>query len=225
MLASMRLVAIADTHLYHRPLQVPEGDVLIHAGDMCRRGSLDELSLAADWLRAMPHRHKIVVAGNHDWAFALHPDEARALFDGGGVEYLEDAGATIDGVRFWGSPWQPAFHGWAFNLARGPELAAKWALIPEGLDVLITHGPPAGIGDHSAMTGRTGCADLRARVAVVRPRVHLFGHIHEDGGAWPLDGTCFVNCTTWESDRAPTVIDLDADGSVRVDAPPPGRPR
>lgn len=222
MLPSMRLVAIADTHLYHRPLEVPEGDVLVHAGDMCRRGSLDELSLAADWIRAMPHRHKIVVAGNHDWAFALHPAEARAIFDGDGMTYLEDAGATIDGVRFWGSPWQPAFHGWAFNLARGPELAARWALIPEGLDVLITHGPPAGIGDRSSMTGRTGCADLRARVATVRPRVHLFGHIHEDGGAWPLDGTCFVNCTTWESDRAPTVIDLHDDGSVRVDAPPPG---
>ncbi|HEX2569528.1 MAG TPA: metallophosphatase domain-containing protein [Polyangia bacterium] len=217
----MRLVAVADTHLFHDELVIPDGDVFIHAGDLCRAGSLDELAEASRWLRALPHRIKIFIAGNHDWAFQSHPEPARRLL-GPEIIYLQDTGTTVEGLRFWGSPWQPAFNDWAFNLPRGPELAEKWALIPEGLDVLVTHGPPKGIGDHTSYGARrAGCADLRERVAAVRPRLHLFGHIHEDGGAWDIDGTTFVNCTTWECERAPTVIDISpGTGEVQVLAPP-----
>jgi predicted phosphohydrolase len=217
----MRLVAVADTHLFHDELTVPDGDVFIHAGDLCRAGTLDELDRAARWLHTLPHRFKIMVAGNHDRAFQIHPESARRLL-GQDVIYLQDAGTVVEGVRFWGSPWQPAFNDWAFNLPRGRELAEKWALIPEGLDVLITHGPPRGIGDRTSYGPvRSGCVDLRARVAAVRPRLHLFGHIHEDGGAWDIDGTMFVNCTSWECERAPTVIDFSPTaGEVHALAPP-----
>jgi predicted phosphohydrolase len=205
----VRIVAVADTHLFHADLRVPEGDVLVHAGDLCRGGDMDELAQAAAWLNALPHPTKIVVPGNHDWAFARDRRLARALFDAS-VIHLEDEGTTIAGMRFWGSPWQPEFHGWAFNLPRGGPLKEKWALIPDRLDVLITHGPPMGIGDHSAIgQTRVGCADLLSRVREARPRVHLFGHIHEDGGAWTIGETLFANVTTWECERAPTVIDLD----------------
>jgi len=115
---------------------------------------------------------------------------------------------VIDGVRFWGGPWQPDFHSWAFNLPRGAPLAAKWAMIPDGIDVLITHGPPAGIGD-GADGVRAGCADLLAAVRRARPALHLFGHIHQDGGLWEVDGVMFANVTSWECERAPTVIDYD----------------
>jgi predicted phosphohydrolase len=215
-----RLVCVADTHLFHDELVVPDGDVFIHAGDMARRGDLDELAEVAAWIRRLPHRHKVVIAGNHDWAFALEPARARALF--GDFIYLQDAHADVAGVSGWGSPWQPAFNDWAFNLPRGAPLAEKWARIPEGLDVLVTHGPPAGFGDRSSTAGRTGCEDLLARVRAVKPRLHLFGHIHEDGGAWFDDGTWFVNCTTWECERAPTVIDLEAN-EIRIQAPPARR--
>ena len=215
----MRIVAIADTHLFTEGFAVPDGDVLVHAGDLCRRGNFNELAAAAAWLNALPHRHKIVVAGNHDWAFLDEPAGARALF----ACYLEDAGTAIDGVRFWGSPWQPAFHDWAFNLPRGEPLAAKWRLIPAGLDVLVTHSPPAGLGDDTDIAGRTGCADLRARVAEVAPRLHLFGHIHQDGGLWREGPTTFANVTTWECERAATVIDLDAHAVTPVDVPPRSR--
>lgn len=219
----MRIVAVADTHLFHGELVVPEGDVFVHAGDLCRGGTLDELERGLAWVRSLPHPCKILVAGNHDWAFAREPTAARALV-GEGVVYLEDGGAEVGGLRAWGAPWQPAFCDWAFNLPRGPALAEKWAHIPPGLDLLITHGPPEGVGDRSSMGGRAGCADLRARVAEVRPRVHLFGHIHEDGGAWLVGGTLFVNCTTWECERAPTVLDVDpASGEVRVVSSPPPR--
>jgi predicted phosphohydrolase len=219
----MRLVAVADTHLFHDELVVPDGDVFIHAGDLCRGGDLAELGAAAAWIAGLPHRHKVVVAGNHDWAFVHEPAAARALF--AAMTYLEDAEAVLDGVRFYGSPWQPAFHDWAFNLPRGEPLARIWAKIPHGVDVLITHGPPMGLGDRSPVGGRAGCADLRARIAEVRPRAHLFGHIHQDGGLWPVGATTFVNVTTWECERTPSVLDLDPrTGEVHpVHIPPHGR--
>nr|HEX4319159.1 metallophosphatase domain-containing protein [Kofleriaceae bacterium] len=216
----MRIVAVADTHLFHGDLTVPDGDAFVHAGDLCRGGDLDELREAAAWIAGLPHRHKLVVAGNHDWAFAREPDAARAVLRDTGILYLEDGELSVDGLRFYGSPWQPAFHDWAFNLRRGPELAAVWARVPLGLDVLVTHAPPAGIGDDSPVGGRAGCADLRARLAVVRPRVHLFGHIHQDGGLWERDGVVHANVTTWECERAPTVIDVDATTVAPVHVPP-----
>jgi len=216
----VRIVAVADTHLFHDELIVPDGDVFVHAGDMCQGGSLEELERAVRWIRALPHKSKVIIAGNHDFAFAEHPDEARALV--ADFVYLQDSGATIAGVTFWGSPWQPEFNDWAFNLPRGKALAEKWALIPERVDVLITHGPPQGIGDRGPVAGRLGCEDLLERVRVVKPRVHFFGHIHQDGGAWQHGETLFVNATTWECERMPTVIDLD-DVATPVDVPPARR--
>jgi len=217
----MRIVAVADTHLFHDELVVPDGDLFVHAGDMCRAGHRSELVLAAEWIRSLPHAKKIVVAGNHDWYFS---DDRAAAIDvlGDGVVYLEDAGVEVEGVKFWGSPWQPEFNAWAFNLPRGAPLAEKWAKIPANTDVLITHGPPAGLGDRSSVGGRQGCADLLARVKKIRPRVHLYGHIHEDGGVWNEE-TLFANVTTWECERGPTVIDMGEHGARAVVVPPARR--
>lgn len=218
----MRIVAVADTHLYHQELVVPDGDVFVHAGDLCRAGDLEELAEVAGFLRALPHPHKVVVAGNHDWAFSNEPARAREVL-GPSIIYLEDEGTTVARMSFWGSPWQPAYNDWAFNLPRGEALAAKWARIPAGLDVLVTHSPPAGIGDRGPVAGRLGCADLRARIRDVAPRLHLFGHIHQDGGFWEEEGTAFSNVTTWECERAPTVIDIDEHGVRAVAVPARGR--
>jgi predicted phosphohydrolase len=197
---------------------VPDGDLLVHAGDLCQTGDLDEVERAARWLRALPHRHKVVIAGNHDFAFAETPQRAREAL-GDGIVYLQDQAATVAGLRFYGSPWQPEFGGWAFNLKRGPAIAERWALIPEGLDVLITHGPPRGHGDRTRWGQSAGCDDLLARVRQVRPRLHLFGHIHEDGGVTEEPGTLLVNCTSNEGDRGATVIEIEAGGPVTVVLP------
>ena len=143
----VRIVALADTHLHHEGLAIPGGDILVHAGDMLQHGSLDELGRAVDFFRAFPHPVKIIVAGNHEICLQKRPAEARALLRREGFVYLEDEGADIGGLRFYGSPWQPKFRVWAFGAARGAELEAKWARIPERLDVLVTHGPPFGFGD------------------------------------------------------------------------------
>jgi len=205
----MRIVAMADTHLQHEGLVVPDGDVLVHAGDMLQHGSLDELERAALFLRGLPHRTKVIVAGNHEVCLEKRPDEARALL--GGFVYLEGEAAEIDGVVFYGSPWQPKFRIWAFGAKRGPELAAKWARIPPRVDVLVTHGPPYGFGDRVEWNGESrhvGCVDLRARVREVAPRLHLFGHIHQDRGVWREDATTFANVTTDEGMAPPSVFDL-----------------
>jgi predicted phosphohydrolase len=223
----VRVVAVADTHGFQTDLgRIPDGDLFVHAGDLCRAGTLQELSAAADWIRALPHRHKVVVAGNHERCLEDTPAEARARL-GPELQYLQDSGCTIEGLRLWGSPWQPAYNDWAFNRPRGAALAERWALIPEGLDLLITHGPPAGFGDRSGVAGRAGCAELRAAVERAAPRVHLFGHIHADGGAWRLGPSWLFNVTTWEGERGPTVLDVHPDGRViPVDVPPrEGRPR
>ncbi len=220
----MRIVAIADTHTFEADLgPLPDGDVLIHAGDLVRRGTLDELQPVAAWLRSLPHRHKVVVAGNHDWCFVREPAEARALL-GPDTIYLQDCGVRIEGAYLWGSPWQPCFNDWAFNLPRGPALAEKWALIPPHTEILITHGPPKGIGDNIGEAGlsgpdqylaRYGCEELLRAVEQVHPALHLFGHIHQDGGLWRHSDIVFSNVTTWECERAPTVIDYDpASGHV-----------
>jgi len=220
----MRIVAIADTHGHHADLDpLPEGDLLVHAGDLTRIGRLEEIEAVADWLRSQPHRHKVVIAGNHDLGFEKQPKRARAAL-GEGLTYLQDARVTLDGVTIWGSPWQPEFFSWAFNLPRGPALAERWAAVPEGVDVLVTHGPPQGFGDQ-VHGQRVGCADLRAALPRIRPALHLYGHIHEDGGQWWHEGACICNVTTWEGERGATVIDLDpARRTVEVVSVPPRLP-
>lgn len=207
---NVRLVLISDTHGRHA-FDIPEGDVLVHAGDGCSRGTLAEAEAWAAFLRRQPHRHKIVVAGNHDRLFEHSPETARALF--ADFDYLEDSGCERAGLRFWGSPWQPAYRNWAFQLPRGSALAAMWRRIPDTVDVLVTHGPPHGIADQTWDGRVVGCEALREAVlGRVRPRLHVFGHIHECYGCTALGGTLFANaCTCDRAYRAanpPLVVDL-----------------
>lgn len=213
----MKIVCISDTHTMHDRVSLPEGDVLVHAGDSCGQGSFAELRRFAEWLRELPHEHKVVVAGNHDWSFVRQPEAARLLVESRGVRYLQDSGTTINGVVFWGSPWQPEFCGWAFNLPRGKKLASRWRRIPSTTDVLITHGPPAGIRDYIAPpleeSDHLGCADLRKRVSRIRPQVHIFGHIHGGYGTETVNGTQFVNAAIcnegyWPG-NAPIVVNVE----------------
>ncbi len=127
----MRLVLISDTHNQQRSLRLPAGDVLVHAGDFTMRGTEPEVRAFGEWLADQPYEHKVLIAGNHDFLFEREPQLARSLLPAH-VHYLFDSEVTLGGLRFWGAPWQPWFLDWAFNLRRGPELAARWALIPEG---------------------------------------------------------------------------------------------
>jgi Icc-related predicted phosphoesterase len=121
--------------------------------------------------------------------------------------YLEDAGCEIGGLRFYGSPWTPLFWDWAFMLPDA-ELVEKWKAIPSGLDVLITHGPPHGVLDLTNRNDRAGSLALLHRVREAKPRLHVFGHIHEAAGRADSDGTAFVNASTQMGRGAGVVVDL-----------------
>lgn len=204
----MRLILVSDTHCRHR-FEVPEGDILLHAGGLTGHGSLSDVRRVNRWLEGLPHRHKVVIAGNHDFCFEREPEAARAEITA--AHYLQDEALELEGIKIYGSPWQPRFCDWAFNLDRGPALARVWARIPEDTDVLITHGPPAGQGDRTFDGRGVGCADLAERLSIVRPRLHLFGHIHEAFGVTRDEHTTYVNASIcdlhYQSVREPVVLD------------------
>lgn len=206
----MRIVAISDTHGMHDRLALPDGDVLVHAGDFSAYGRADEIAGFDGWAAGQPFRRVVVIAGNHDRCLERMPI-TRRLFRH--CTYLCDEAVEIEGVRFYGSPWQPEFMDWAFNLPRGEPLRRKWARIPRGTEVLVTHGPPAGIGDRTLFGKSAGCADLRDAIERVQPALHLFGHIHEGSGTWPLGAATCINATTCDAAyrlvNPPWVIDLE----------------
>lgn len=196
----MRIVALADLHS-SKP-QVPDGDVLVVAGDLTWEGQLHQVADVAAWFKTLPHKHKVVIAGNHDFSFDKNFDsgtrvkDAVKLLEDVGCTYLMDSGCEIDGKKFYGSPWQPWFHDWAFNVTRG-RLHPYWAKIPSDLDVLVVHGPPHGYGDRVMNGDRVGCEELHDALVLKKPKNVFYGHIHEDTGAWTMNGgaTNLYNCS------------------------------
>ena len=222
-MSTLRLVCISDTHGGHRRLEVPDGDILIHAGDITHAGSLETVGDFDDWLADLPHPTKVVIAGNHDWSFQNDPDESRRLLTH--ATYLEDEAREIDGLVYYGTPWTPRFRDldeplWAFDALRGEALAAKWEPIPETVDILITHSPPHGVRDEIYTGEAIGCEDLRRRVEQVRPDLHVFGHVHENPGVTRLDDTLHLNAVCPGGYGHAAVLDYDpATGDIEVVEP------
>lgn len=221
----MRIVCLSDTHHLFSPLSVPEGDLLLHAGDLTEQGRPEELIAVAAWLRQLPHRHKVVIAGNHDRG--LERPQGRDLLSG--LTYLQDQSVTLDGLRLYGSPWTPEFGtGWAFQAQRGSDCARRWANIPDSVDILLTHGPPAGRGDRTIQNVSAGCQQLRERVDQIRPLLHLFGHIHEAYGIERHGETWFANASNaalgYRYLQPPLVFDWDGQRLQPLDQPQPADP-
>ena len=205
----MRIVCISDTHELHRELAVPDGDLLIHAGDFTffsqRPSMVRDFS---NWLGELPHRYKVVIPGNHEYLLE-EPRERDILTN---ATLLVDSGAVIEGVHIWGSPVTPLYGG-AFGLSNPADRKRHWAQIPDGTDILITHGPPLGILDHAPHSQRKeGCPELLKAVLEGRPRLHVFGHIHAGYGTLATKDTLFVNAALFgelgELDRPPIVLEI-----------------
>ena len=207
----MRIVLISDTHELHRELTVPPGDVLIHAGDITVMSERPWMYRHFDiWLGELPHRHKIVIPGNNDYLLE-DPKERKAITN---AVLLVDSGVEIEGLKIWGSPVTPLYGG-AFGKSKPEDRSKHWAQIPEGLDILITHGPPFAILDQGTPSERReGCPQLFEAVFWAKPRLHVFGHIHHGYGTVRTSNTIFVNAALLGEDgrliRQPVVIDLDA---------------
>jgi Icc-related predicted phosphoesterase len=196
----MRITFISDTHTKQLELDLPGGDLLIHAGDIMNSGrDKGDIHEFCEWFESQDYKHKIFVAGNHDRMFENHPLESNTIVNNYNVTYLQDDEDIIDDVKIYGSPWQPEFMGWAFNLPRrGDELKEKWDAIPKDTDILITHGPPQ---DHLDVSGppynepHLGCELLRVKVDDQPPKIHVFGHIHGGYGYKFHNGTHFINAS------------------------------
>ncbi len=213
----MTFVAVSDTHNRAEQVVIPDGDVLLHAGDLTMKGSRGEMERAARWLGSLRARFRAVVAipGNHDFGAESDPAGSRALFEGHGITWLVDEPAVIDGVTFYGSPWQPWFLDWAFNFPQhdgGVAARAAWAKIPAAVDVLVTHGPPRGILDETSDGERVGCPHLLSAIQQRRIGAHVFGHIHEGYGQERHGETLFVNASTcnvqYAAVQLPVVIEV-----------------
>ena len=227
----MRITFLSDTHNKHTLVDsfLTGGDILIHAGDFMSSGySSEEAESFFSWYDSIKgYDVKILISGNHDRIM-----EDRQIWSSGvlkgykTIEYLQDSELVLyydgpngdytnDNLHIWGSPWQPKFYNWAFNLDRGSEIRQKWNLIPQNTDILITHGPPFGKLDRTSYGSNVGCEDLLNRLVAVKPKIHVFGHIHE-GAGYVFDGTThFFNASVlndnYEFRNKPITIDWNSD--------------
>jgi len=204
----MKLTIISDTHGKHKHItgDLPGGDLLLHAGDFMNSGynPMEAIEFFKWFDNIGNYDTKVLIAGNHDRWMQDKSEEARGILTGHKtIEYIQDELITIqdgDGpeIKIWGSPWQPEFYNWAFNLPRnGEELKAKWDMIPEGIDILITHGPAWGILDD--VEGRRGdhlgCELLAERIKQIKPKIHICGHIHTGHGHYYDGHTHYFNAS------------------------------
>jgi Icc-related predicted phosphoesterase len=202
------VVCISDTHELHRELEVPNGDLLIHAGDFTFFNHTSKIRDFNDWLGELPHRHKVVIPGNHDCVFHKDP-LARGLITN--AVLLINESVTLCGLNIWGSP--VTCDDAAYGHTTAEDRAALYATIPPDTNIVVTHGPPQGILDHEKGSDHLqGCPQLRKAVLRLKPRLHVFGHCHVGYGALPTARTLFINAALlgWAGDleNQPRVLDI-----------------
>jgi predicted phosphodiesterase len=212
----VKIVAISDTHGLHRKLVLPPGDVLVHAGDITPKGETHIVLDFAEWLAAQPFRHKIVIAGNHDYCLDIsrpsYDGLAVRVFEERGIHYLFDSSRVLDGVKFYGAPWCPRLSGWAFFDREQDQFEHA----PRDIDVLVTHAPPHGIRDDASDESHFGSRHIVRYInRCARLKLHIFGHVHAGYGESTVGSVKFVNAASL-ADRvdntlnAPMTIDYDA---------------
>lgn len=201
----MDIVFISDTHCMHNKVSIPDGDILIHCGDFTGNGQINEIASFDYWLKKLPHKHKICCAGNHDRLFERDPALAKSLLNN--AKYVQDELIEVEGLSIYCSPYSPTFLHWAFMRNRGSDILERWKQIPEGIDILVTHGPPFSILD-TVMVGSVnlGCVDLYNEVTSrIKPKIHAFGHIHFYGGTIEtIQNIKFINASICTEEYKPT---------------------
>lgn len=206
----IKIACLSDTHTQLERVQIPPCDLILHAGDFSYRGEMPEikaeLKILANKAKYAGARATVITPGNHDWAFVWHEqdfkDECRKL----GLTLLIHEPFEFEGFKIFGSPYTPEFFDWAYNVPRGPKLAAKWAQIPDDTNILITHGPPHMILDRIPdryvragsinPSAHVGCEDLGRRLSELSNlKLHVWGHIHHSYGQVTVDNVQYVNAS------------------------------
>jgi len=184
----MKIIALSDTHGQHEKIKdVPDGDVLIVAGDVTHDITLHSIITFATWLSKFPHEHKIVIAGNHDGCFT-RSSLPELMMKEKGIIYLQDETITINGLIFYGTPWTPNFMNWHF-MADEKTLYDIFINIPKRTDVLITHTPAFSQFDkikqiREIRPSNVGSKSLKIikETRLDNLKCHIFGHVHESHG-------------------------------------------
>lgn len=211
----IKIACISDTHCQHNAVDVPECDILIHAGDFSYVGKPIDVIELDFWFGKLKQSGKVkeivAIAGNHDWICEKDPSLAASLFKN--CIYLNEQPVEVMGLKFFGSPIQPWFCNWAFNRRRGKEIARHWAKIPDDTQVLVTHGPPWGILDqvwdqpYNKLTGpdHLGCLELTKKIEQLKQlKLHVFGHIHGSNGVQTdTNGVVYVNAAICSEEYKP----------------------
>ena len=206
------VVCIADTHTLHNEIALPEGDIIVHAGDATYRGTIKEVEDFARWYGKTPYRHHIFVAGNHDFLFENSTHLAKTIMQDNGITYLQDEAVVVydpevaKTITVYGCPHTPWFHDWAFNRYED-QLEDIYGMIPEGVDILVTHGPALGVLDEVCQDFKQkwlGSQALIDQIQRVKPRFHVCGHIHEGYGQTTRGETRFVNAAVCDRNYRPT---------------------
>jgi len=197
----VRITVISDTHLMHEKLVLPEGDLLIHCGDLFALGRSNDSDLKQldSWFGRQPFDKIVCTGGNHDHVLERARARRRAPFRN--ACYLEDEALQYRGLTIYGAPWVPGLPTHAFHKDRAG-LADAWARIPAGVDILVTHTPPKGILDRSSKGASFGCPELTRELRRISPRVHCFGHVHASAGQTERGHTLFINASSIASGSA-----------------------
>lgn len=189
----MKAVIIGDSHNLHKAYgKLPSANIIIHVGDVTTHGTKEELRGFTNWWNHLRYDFKIVIAGNHDRCLESKPELSKWFTS---TYYLLDSTVVIKGTKFYGSPYTLTYQDFAFMRDRGNDIARKWAMIPDNTDILITHGPPFGYGDTTNAGVIVGCEDLLAKCIKVKPKFHLYGHVHEGYGIRKFHNTTLINAS------------------------------
>jgi len=213
-----KILCISDTHDKHNLIPkewLEDADIIIHAGDISNVGGLSEIEYFCEWFSSLSqYKHKIFIAGNHDFGFEDKSIEANEIVRKyPNITYLQDSSVTVEGLKIYGSPWQPEFFDWAFNLPRnGKQIESKWNAIDADTDILITHGPAWGMLDVTPGNLRVGCEVLTEKIANSKIRTHICGHIHHSYGEMMRDWTHYINAATlnerYEVQNPPIIFEI-----------------
>lgn len=189
----MRILHLSDTHNSHRQLNnLPAADIIIHSGDISFAGTGEEVLDFIEWFGALNYKYKIFIAGNHDYALDGKVPERIQRFLPENCYYLCNSGVAINGVNLWGVPF-------FFSEEMNENNHLHINSIPDNTDILITHRPPFGVLDNSNNFAY-GCRVLLQKVTEIRPRYHLFGHIHDAFGIEKHEYTTFVNAAVVDAE-------------------------
>jgi len=239
----MKIVCISDSHGRHDNIYVlkpddsldsqetlnnitggvflpTEADMIIHSGDMSMRGIEFEIDSFLNWYSSLPYKYKILIAGNHDFLFENQRMIAKELLAKyPNIIYLESSEVVIEGIKIYGEPRQPWFHNWAFNVFRGEDIKRYWDVIPDDVNILVTHGPPFGILDMCMNGDVVGCEDLLTRIKSLKElKLCQFGHIHEAAGYEFNNGIHFVNASVlnlrYQLQNKPLIFEIDNNKNI-----------